>query len=141
MIILSPVGAYYESGLDPVKIWIEDEYVRAVKGGIGEAKTGGNYVASLASQVKAHDEGYSQVGTDIQRSSWFCRNPVSIYRYYSLKPFHKHVLWKLWNTKSSVASVGTFDILIWAEQKNLSEGKTRAGQSIGIWNYFYRPYV
>ncbi len=61
MIILSPVGAYYESGLDPVKIWIEDEYVRAVKGGIGEAKTGGNYVASLASQVKAHDEGYSQV--------------------------------------------------------------------------------
>ena len=61
IIILSPVGAYYESGLNPVKIWIEDEYVRAVKGGIGEAKTGGNYVASLASQVKAHEEGYSQV--------------------------------------------------------------------------------
>lgn len=61
MIILSPVGAYYESGINPVKIWIEDEYVRAVKGGIGEAKTGGNYVASLASQVKAHEEGYSQV--------------------------------------------------------------------------------
>lgn len=61
MIILSPVGAYYESGLNPVKIWIEDEFVRAVKGGIGEAKTGGNYVASLASQVKAHEEGYSQV--------------------------------------------------------------------------------
>jgi len=49
------------SGLDPVKIWIEDDYVRAVRGGIGEAKTGGNYVASLAAQVKAHDEGYSQV--------------------------------------------------------------------------------
>lgn len=61
MIILSPVGAYYPEGLDPVKIWIEDEYVRAVRGGIGEAKTGGNYVASLASQVKAHDEGYAQV--------------------------------------------------------------------------------
>lgn len=61
IIILSPVGAYYESGLDPVKIWIEDEYVRAVKGGIGEAKTGGNYVASLTSQVKAHEEGYAQV--------------------------------------------------------------------------------
>lgn len=61
MIILSPVGAYYPEGLNPVKIWIEDEYVRAVRGGIGEAKTGGNYVASLASQVKAHDEGYSQV--------------------------------------------------------------------------------
>ncbi len=61
MVILSPVGAYYASGLNPVKIWIEDEYVRAVKGGIGEAKTGGNYVASLAAQNKAHDEGYSQV--------------------------------------------------------------------------------
>ena len=61
IIILSPSGAYYESGLDPVKIWIEDDYVRAVRGGIGEAKTGGNYVASLAAQVKAHDEGYSQV--------------------------------------------------------------------------------
>lgn len=61
IIILSPSGAYYESGLDPVGIWIEDEYVRAVKGGIGEAKTGGNYAASLAAQVKAHDEGYSQV--------------------------------------------------------------------------------
>ena len=46
MIILLS-GAYYESGLDPVKIWIEDDYVRAVRGGIGEAKTGGNYVASL----------------------------------------------------------------------------------------------
>lgn len=61
IIILSPVGAYYPEGLNPVKIWIEDEYVRAVKGGIGEAKTGANYVASLRSQVKAHDEGYSQV--------------------------------------------------------------------------------
>lgn len=61
IVILSPVGPYYKEGLNPVKIWIEDEYVRAVKGGIGEAKTGGNYVASLASQVKAHDAGYSQV--------------------------------------------------------------------------------
>ena len=60
-IILSPVGAYYPEGLDPVKIWIEDEYVRAVKGGIGEAKVGANYVASLKAQVKAHEEGYSQV--------------------------------------------------------------------------------
>ncbi len=61
IIILSPSGAYYPEGLNPVKIWIEDEYVRAVKGGIGEAKTGGNYVASLAAQVKAHEAGYSQV--------------------------------------------------------------------------------
>ncbi len=61
MIILSPVGAYYKEGLNPVKIWIEDEYVRAVRGGIGEAKTGGNYAASLLSQEKAHEAGYSQV--------------------------------------------------------------------------------
>lgn len=61
IILLSPVGAYYKEGLNPVKIWIEDEYVRAVRGGIGEAKTGGNYVASLKSQVKASKEGYSQV--------------------------------------------------------------------------------
>lgn len=61
IIILSPVGPYYPEGLDPIKIWIEDEYVRAVKGGIGEAKAGGNYVASLRAQVKAHEEGYSQV--------------------------------------------------------------------------------
>lgn len=61
MIILAPSGAYYESGLAPVGIWIEDEYVRAVKGGMGFAKTGGNYAASLIAQVKAHDDGYSQV--------------------------------------------------------------------------------
>lgn len=61
IVILSPSGAYYESGLAPVGIWIEDEFVRAVRGGIGFAKTGGNYAASLAAQVKAHDGGYSQV--------------------------------------------------------------------------------
>lgn len=61
IIILSPSGAYYSSGLAPVGIWIEDEYVRAVKGGMGFAKTGGNYAASLIAQVKAHDSGYSQV--------------------------------------------------------------------------------
>ena len=56
-----PSGAYYESGLEPVGIWIEDDYVRAVRGGMGFAKTGGNYAASLAGQVKAHNDGYSQV--------------------------------------------------------------------------------
>ena len=61
MIILSPSGAYYASGLAPVGIWIEDDYVRAVRGGMGFAKTGGNYAASLAAQVKAHDAGFSQV--------------------------------------------------------------------------------
>lgn len=59
IIILSPVGSYYESGLAPVKIYVEDKYVRAVKGGIGYAKTGGNYAASLKAQADA--QGYSQV--------------------------------------------------------------------------------
>ena len=61
MILLAPSGAYYASGLSPVGIWIEDDYVRAVRGGMGFAKTGGNYAASLAAQVKAHEDGYSQV--------------------------------------------------------------------------------
>lgn len=61
IIILSPVGAYYKEGLNPVKIWVEEEYVRAVRGGIGFAKTGGNYVASLKAQLKAKKNGYTQV--------------------------------------------------------------------------------
>ena len=61
IVILSPVGAYYKEGLNPVKIYVEDEYVRAVRGGIGFSKTAGNYAASLIGQVKAHDDGYSQV--------------------------------------------------------------------------------
>ncbi len=61
IIILSPSGLYYPEGLMPVGIWVEDEYVRAVRGGVGAAKTGGNYAASLKAQDKAHDGGYSQV--------------------------------------------------------------------------------
>lgn len=61
IIILSPVGSYYAAGLDPVKICVEDEYVRAVKGGMGFAKTGGNYAASLIGQQKAEEMGYAQV--------------------------------------------------------------------------------
>lgn len=60
-IILSPVGAYYPEGMNPVKIFVETEYVRAVKGGIGFAKAGGNYAASLRAQKKAHELGYTQV--------------------------------------------------------------------------------
>ncbi len=60
-IILSPSGAYYAEGINPVKIFVEDEYVRAVKGGMGFAKTGGNYAASLRAQQKAEEMGYSQV--------------------------------------------------------------------------------
>ncbi|MCP3872581.1 MAG: branched chain amino acid aminotransferase, partial [Desulfobacteraceae bacterium] len=47
-IILSPVGAYYAQGFDPLKIWVEKDYVRAVRGGVGEFKTAGNYAASLS---------------------------------------------------------------------------------------------
>ncbi|MCT4687876.1 branched-chain amino acid aminotransferase [Vallitalea sp.] len=61
MVILCPVGAYYKEGINPVKIWVETEYVRAVKGGIGFAKTGGNYAASIKAQMKAKERGYSQV--------------------------------------------------------------------------------
>ena len=60
-IILSPVGAYYPEGFDPVKIWVSDDHVRAVRGGMGEAKTAGNYAASLLAGDKAHQEGYTQV--------------------------------------------------------------------------------
>lgn len=61
MIILSPSGSLYKDGLSPVGIWIEDEYVRAVRGGMGFSKAGGNYAVSLKAQVKAHDGGYAQV--------------------------------------------------------------------------------
>jgi len=60
-IILSPVGAYYKGGIAPVKIWISDFYVRAAEGGTGEAKTGGNYAASLSASREAAAQGYDQV--------------------------------------------------------------------------------
>ena len=60
-IILSPVGAYYPEGLDPVKIFVEDDFARSVKGGTGYIKCGGNYAGSLAAQYKAKKFGYSQV--------------------------------------------------------------------------------
>ena len=61
IIILSPVGAYYPEGLNPVKIYVETKYVRAVRGGIGYAKTGGNYAASLKAQDEAESQKYTQV--------------------------------------------------------------------------------
>ena len=61
IIILSPVGSYYAAGINPVKICIEREYVRCVKGGTGIAKAGGNYAASLIGQKKAEENGYAQV--------------------------------------------------------------------------------
>lgn len=61
LILLSPVGAYYKEGINPVKIAVEGEYVRAVKGGTGAAKTAGNYASSLKAQEVAEANGYSQV--------------------------------------------------------------------------------
>ena len=60
-IILSPSGAYYAGGLAPVDIYVEDKYVRAVRGGIGFAKTGGNYAASIRAGEIAEEKGYTQV--------------------------------------------------------------------------------
>jgi len=61
MIILSPVGAYYKEGFNPVSLLVPEEYVRAVKGGVGEAKTAGNYAASLLPAEIAQKKGFTQV--------------------------------------------------------------------------------
>src|SRR5690625_81787 len=61
MIILSPVGAYYKECINPVKIAVENKYVRAVLGGTGEAKTAGNYAASLMAQEVVSKDGFAQV--------------------------------------------------------------------------------
>ena len=61
MIIASPVGSYYKEGINPVRIMIESDDVRAVRGGTGAAKCGGNYAASNRAGMKAEQKGYSQV--------------------------------------------------------------------------------
>ncbi|OGK85464.1 MAG: branched chain amino acid aminotransferase [Candidatus Rokubacteria bacterium GWF2_70_14] len=60
-VILSPVGAYYPEGMAPVKIRVEERYVRAVEGGLGGAKTGANYAASLMAGEEAKHQGFTQV--------------------------------------------------------------------------------
>jgi branched-chain amino acid aminotransferase len=60
-VILSPVGAYYPEGMNPVKILVVDKYVRAVEGGVGGVKTGANYAASLYASEEAKHEGFTQV--------------------------------------------------------------------------------
>jgi branched-chain amino acid aminotransferase len=79
-IIMSPVGAYYPEGFAPVRIMVTDKYVRACKGGIGEAKTAGNYAASLLAAEEAHKAGFTQV------------------------------LWLNGNDKTSIEEVGTMNI-------------------------------
>jgi branched-chain amino acid aminotransferase len=60
-VIVGPVGAYYPEGLNPIKIFVTDRFVRAVKGGMGDAKAAGNYAASLLAGEEARKLGYSQV--------------------------------------------------------------------------------
>jgi len=60
-IILSPVGAYYPEGFNPVKIYVTDKYVRAVPGGVGHVKTAGNYAASIMAAEEAKAKGFTQV--------------------------------------------------------------------------------
>jgi branched-chain amino acid aminotransferase len=60
-IIMSPVGAYYSEGFNPTRIYVSDNYVRAVKGGVGEAKTAGNYAASLRASEEGKQKGCTQV--------------------------------------------------------------------------------
>ncbi len=60
-IILSPVGPYYTSGFNPIAVMVEDQYIRAMVGGTGEAKTGGNYASSLKAGVEAKKKGFDQV--------------------------------------------------------------------------------
>lgn len=61
LVILSPVGAYYGDQLSPVKIYVEEHFVRAVVGGVGHVKTAGNYAASLKAQEIAEANGYAQI--------------------------------------------------------------------------------
>jgi branched-chain amino acid aminotransferase len=60
-IVTGPVGAYYPEGFNPTKIFVTNRYVRAARGGVGEAKTAGNYAASLLAAEEAHERGYTQV--------------------------------------------------------------------------------
>jgi branched-chain amino acid aminotransferase len=60
-VIASPAGSYFSSGVSGVTLWVSENYTRAAPGGTGEAKCGGNYAASLAAQVEAHQNGCEQV--------------------------------------------------------------------------------
>lgn len=61
MVIASPAGAYFKGGIKPVRLWLSENYTRAGRGGMGAAKTGGNYASSLAPQAEAYTKGCDQV--------------------------------------------------------------------------------
>ncbi|TCL74143.1 branched-chain amino acid aminotransferase [Hydrogenispora ethanolica] len=60
-VILTPVAAYYKEGFKPISLYVEEHYIRAAVGGVGNVKTGGNYAASLLAAAKAQEKGFSQV--------------------------------------------------------------------------------
>src|SRR5262249_56410301 len=62
MVIASPAGSYFKGGVKPVSLWLTEEYTRAGRGGMGAAKTGGNYASSLLPQQEATEQGCDQVG-------------------------------------------------------------------------------
>jgi len=61
MVIASPAGSYFKGGVKPVRLWLTEDYTRAGRGGMGAAKTGGNYASSLVAQQEAYDHGCDQV--------------------------------------------------------------------------------
>jgi branched-chain amino acid aminotransferase len=61
MVICSPAGAYFSKGVKPITLWLSTEYTRAGRGGMGAAKTGGNYASSLIAQQQATEQGCDQV--------------------------------------------------------------------------------
>ena len=85
-IILSPVGSYYEHGLEPTKLIVETELTRASKGGTGEAKCMGNYACSLLAGERAQKKGYDQVLRGITRDS-----ALTVLRKYGYKVEERHL--------------------------------------------------
>lgn len=61
LLIASPAAAYFRNGVQPVSVWLSEDYVRAAPGGTGEAKCAGNYAASLIAQAEAAEHGCDQV--------------------------------------------------------------------------------
>jgi branched-chain amino acid aminotransferase len=86
-VMTGPVGAYYPEGFNPVKIYVEEKYVRAAKGGLGQAKTLSNYASSLLAAEEAHEKGFTQV------------------------------LWLDASDKQSIEEVGTMNIFFVIDQK------------------------
>ncbi len=77
-IMLGPVGAYYPQGFNPVDIYVGEKYIRAARGGLGEAKTLANYAASFLAQEEAHEDGLPRCSgsTPLSGNTWKKWAPV-----------------------------------------------------------------